>query len=132
MVALLHYYCLQAAGLAAAQLTISCVCALQSFSSRSRQSSSRIRLGGRSLSSPPHPSNVSACCLCAEYRVQAGELEYWLVSPSERVVRVELVPAANRERHALLRQLCTLRMQPIASAGSDDAHNSIKHSSYTL
>ena len=40
-----------------------------------------------------------------EYRLRAGELEYWLVSPTERLVRVELVHPLNAERRALLEQL---------------------------
>ena len=55
----------------------------------------------------PLPSHAcSAHVLCAEYRVRAGECEYWLVSPSERVVRVELVNPANTARLALLQLLC--------------------------
>ena len=66
----------------------------------------------------PLPSSFSCsvlplCCSSAEYRVQAGELEYWLVSPSERLVRVELVHPANRERHVLLQQLCTDLVAPM-------------------
>ena len=40
-----------------------------------------------------------------EYRVRAGELEWWLVSPSERLVRVELLHPNNIDRRLLLEQL---------------------------
>ena len=45
--------------------------------------------------------------------MRAGELEYWLVSPSERVVRVELVHPTNKDRHALLQQLCAQLPGPL-------------------
>ena len=60
--------------------------------------------------------------------MKAGELEYWLVSPSERLVRVELVHPANRDRHALLQQLCigvgsTVPLRQFADTGGGSHHS---------
>jgi butyrate response factor 1 len=44
-----------------------------------------------------------------EYRIKAGENEYWLVSPEESQIRVEIVHSGNKQR---LEQLNQLVFQP--------------------
>eukprot|EP00456_Euglypha_rotunda_P019828 TRINITY_DN1749_c0_g2_i2.p1 TRINITY_DN1749_c0_g2~~TRINITY_DN1749_c0_g2_i2.p1 ORF type:complete len:477 (+),score=17.90 TRINITY_DN1749_c0_g2_i2:456-1886(+) len=46
-----------------------------------------------------------------EYRLQAGENEFWLVAPSENLVRVEIVDPENTARKKLLQSLVSLPPQ---------------------